>query len=129
MNEKDTFNKELNKKDIKENTIRELTPSILEILLKDMTSKKNIIWATDTYKSRGFLYNEDAPITIELITGRNGNLIKPRIEKSKKEQLLRSKKKAEVFTPSWVCNVQNNLVDEAWFGYRNVFNFEKITNG
>ena len=125
MNEKDTFNKELNKKDIKENSIKELTPSILEVLLKDMTSKKNIIWATDTYKSRGFLYNEDAPITIELITGRNGNLIKPRIEKSKKEQLLRSKKKAEVFTPSWVCNVQNNLVDEAWFGYRNVFNFEK----
>lgn len=24
--------------------------------------------------------------------------------------------KAEVFTPSWVCNAQNNLVDNQWFG-------------
>lgn len=125
MNEKDIFNKKINKKDIKENSIKELTPSILEILLKDRTSKKNIIWATDTYKSRGFLYYEDAPITIELITGKNGNIIKPRIEKNKKEQQVRSKKKAEVFTPSWVCNAQNNLVDESWFGYKNVFNIEK----
>jgi hypothetical protein len=31
---------------------------------------------------------------------------------------------AEVFTPSWVCNAQNNLVDEAWFGRKDVFNTE-----
>lgn len=31
---------------------------------------------------------------------------------------------AEVFTPSWVCNKQNNLVDEAWFGRKDVFNVE-----
>ena len=30
--------------------------------------------------------------------------------------------KAEVFTPSWVCNEQNNLVDAARFGRQNVFN-------
>ena len=29
---------------------------------------------------------------------------------------------AEVFTPAWVCNAQNNLVDEAWFGRPDVFN-------
>jgi hypothetical protein len=31
---------------------------------------------------------------------------------------------AEVFTPSWICNAQNNLVDEAWFGRKDVFNVE-----
>ena len=35
---------------------------------------------------------------------------------------------AEVFTPSWVCNAQNNLVDEAWFGCKDVFNIEDTTN-
>lgn len=29
---------------------------------------------------------------------------------------------AEVFTPSWVCNEQNNLLDEGYFGRKNVFN-------
>lgn len=31
---------------------------------------------------------------------------------------------AEVFTPSWICNKQNNLVDNAWFGREGVFNTE-----
>lgn len=31
---------------------------------------------------------------------------------------------AEVFTPSWICNKQNNLVDNAWFGRECVFNTE-----
>ena len=31
---------------------------------------------------------------------------------------------AEVFTPSWVCNAQNNLIDDAWFGKQGVFNSE-----
>lgn len=29
--------------------------------------------------------------------------------------------KAEAMTPIWVCNLQNNLVDTAWFGRENVF--------
>ena len=35
------------------------------------------------------------------------------------------RQKAEVFTPSWGCNLQNNLVDEVWFGRKDVFNAEK----
>ena len=31
---------------------------------------------------------------------------------------------AEVFTPSWICNAQNNLIDNAWFERKNVFNKE-----
>jgi hypothetical protein len=33
---------------------------------------------------------------------------------------------AEVFTPSWICNAQNNLVDNSWFGKEGVFNKEIV---
>ena len=114
--------------DIKENDILNIDPIVLSILLIDRTSNKNIIWATDNYKNKGIGYGEDQTIEINLITGKNGNIIKPRIEKNKKEQQVRAREKAEVFTPSWVCNVQNNLIDEAWFGYKDVFN-KQINDG
>ena len=41
---------EENRIDIKENYIYKLDNELLEILLKDRSSKKNIIWATDNYK-------------------------------------------------------------------------------
>lgn len=59
-----------------------------------------------------------------LITCVNGEVIKPRIKKTKEEQQARIRGKAEVFTPSWVCNCQNNLIDDAWFGYSGAFNTE-----
>ena len=111
--------------DIKENDLLKIAPSLLEILLQDKTSGKNIIWATDNYAKYGELYSSDKEIKIELITSRHGGVIKPRVEKSKEERLLRVRQKAEVFTPSWVCNLQNNLVDEVWFGRKDVFNAEK----
>ena len=51
-------------------------------------------------------------------------VIRPRVLKTKERQTDRSKSMAEVFTPSWICNAQNNLVDEAWLGRSNVFNTE-----
>lgn len=110
--------------DIKENRILALHPRILSLLLLDQTTKKNIIWATDNYKQYGILYLANHSITENLITGANGNIIKPRIAKTKKEQADRIRDKAEVFTPLWICNAQNNLVDNAWFGKENVFNTE-----
>ena len=101
--------------DISENKLLNINSKILSILLMDRTSKENIIWATDNYQSYGSQYHEDMQIKIELITGKNGNIIKPRVKKAQEEKLRRSREKAEVFTPSWVCNVQNNLIDEAWF--------------
>lgn len=92
-------------------------------MLKDHSSNKNIIWATDNYQIRGRGYYPYDNITLKAITGRNGLVIKPRVEKSQKEQSKRIKEKAEVFTPSWICNAQNNLIDDAWFGRENVFNF------
>lgn len=115
---------EKNRIDIKENFIFKLDNELLEILLKDRSSKKNIIWATDNYSHKGFGYQSSDEITVMRITGHNGNVIKPRTEKSQKEQITRIRDKAEVFTPSWVCNKQNNLVDNAWFGMEFVFNTE-----
>lgn len=116
---------EENQIDIKENDIYRLDNELLEILLKDQSSQKNIIWATDNYAEKGFGYQFSDEISIMAITGHKGGVIKPRTEKSPKEQQERIRHKAEVFTPSWICNKQNNLVDNAWFGTDFVFNEEK----
>ena len=110
--------------DIKENNLYRLDSRLLEILLVDRTTKKNLIWATDNYSSRGPGYKASDNINVYAIIKRNGSIIKPRVEKSKKEQTDRVKSKAEVFTPSWICNAQNNLIDNAWFKSENVFNTE-----
>lgn len=110
--------------DVKENYIFRLDTELLSILLKDRSSGQSIIWATDNYASRGYGYQSYDYITVQSVTGYNGNVVKPRVEKSKKEQTERIKQKAEVFTPSWICNKQNNLVDNAWFGEDFVFNTE-----
>lgn len=89
---------------------------ILSIILKDRTSNKNIIFATDNYKC-----DEQEEITVNILNTIN---LKTRVEKTIEEQKSRSKKKAEVFTPSWLCNKMNNFLDEDWFGIKNVFNIE-----
>lgn len=113
--------------DILEDDIVEIDPKILKLLLKDKTTRANILWCTKDYEAYGPEYDEHKPMEIELITGTLSNVIQPRAAKSKEVQRNRIKNRAEVFTPSWVCNEQNNLVDEAWFGRKNVFNTPKGT--
>ncbi len=110
--------------DIYEYDILTAAPELLETLLKDHTTMDNIFWATDNYAERGVGYQFSDPITIESITGENSSVIVPRALKSRQEQQKRSREMAEVFTPSWICNKQNNLVDNAWFGRAGVFNTE-----
>ena len=110
--------------DVQETALAELDKNILLILLKDSSSGKNILWATDDYKDLGIGFAADDEITLPAITGAHGNLIKPRALKSKEEQGARTRNMAEVFTPLWICNKQNNLADNAWFGRENVFNTE-----
>ena len=57
--------------DIKENDLLKIDRSLLEILLKDKTTEKNIIWATDNYSKYGELYTSEKEIKIELITSRH----------------------------------------------------------
>lgn len=111
--------------DIQENKIIKLDSELLNILLKDNSSGKHIIWATDEYARYNAAYTKDNQINVRNITGKSGQIIRPRAEKTKSEQQTRVRDKAEVFTPSWVCNKQNNLIDNAWFGAENVFNIEK----
>lgn len=110
--------------DINETEVLKQYPEVLEMLLKDHTTQQNIYWATDSYADRGEGYQFKDAIIADSITGDNGMIIRPRSVKSKDEQTKRSKDMAEVFTPSWVCNAQNNLIDDAWFGKQGVFNAE-----
>lgn len=97
---------------------------ILDTLLIDRTTGENIIWATDDYAERGDGYDFHDQITVEKVTGEHGWLIQPRVIKAREAQVGRTKRMAEVFTPSWVCNSMANLLDKAWFGREDVFNVE-----
>ena len=101
---------------------KNINPIILKIKIKNRKRNKNIIWATDNYKEQDKKYTAKKQITMEAIT--TEKIIKPRLGKTQIEQENRSRDKAEVFTPSWMCNIQNNLVDEMWFGKKDVFNKE-----
>ncbi len=114
--------------DIREDDLSAISQEVLATLLRDHTTGHNIFWATHDYEALGTMYGYHSEILPELITGEHGMVIRPRVLKSKENQTDRSKGMAEVFTPSWVCNAQNNLVDEAWFGRKDVFNVEDSDN-
>lgn len=111
--------------DVLEESVRFLDRTLLNILLYDRTTRRNILWATTDYVSYGSAFDEFCEIKPELITGKYATLIQPRITKSQFMRLGRTRDKAEVFTPSWICNKQNNLIDRQWFGREDVFNVEK----
>lgn len=120
--------------DISEDFIGSLSPQCLKALLEDhtkSTAKKYvpIFWATDNYKHLGLDYGYSQPIFPELITGKHNKVVQPRVVKNKDVQAARSKDMAEVFTPAWICNLQNNLLDAQWFGRKGVFNEEIEIDG
>jgi len=110
--------------DIIEDDIMDYGKELLDILLKDRTTQKNIIWATSDYNDLGTFYRDNQEINSKWITGSYKKVIQPRVSKTKSDQSSRTKEKAEVFTPSWLCNQQNNSIDEEWFGRRDIFNIE-----
>ena len=101
---------------------------VLNILLKDKTTGKNIIWATDAYATNGSGFLDRSQITEDALNGSYSIKLQPRIEKELEEQRTRTRKKAEVFTPVWICNKMNNYCDEQWFERSNVFNVECSDN-
>lgn len=101
---------------------------VLDRLLQDKTTKQNIIFATDAYLENGPDFAETAQITVDKLLGYMKIKIQPRVEKAAEEQLARTRKKAEVFTPSWIVNKMNNHCDEEWFDRPNVFNTETGTS-
>lgn len=97
----------------------------LKALLKDKTTKKNIIFATPAYSSEGNPIKETEQMTEKILKGFAQCEIQPRVLKNREQQQERTRAKAEVFTPSWICNKMNNHCDEEWFGRKNVFNIEQ----
>lgn len=101
--------------------------NVLDLLLQDKSTKKNIIWATDTYEEFGEEFTDKVQIDANALLRRT-NIIRPRIQKSLEAQAQRTRKKAEVFTPAWLCNRMNNYCDNDWFGRSGVFNTENVDN-
>lgn len=91
---------------------------VLKYLLKDKTTGKNIIFATDMYAE----YSECSTMTELAVRGFASCDIQPRVRKAQIDQNYRTRKKAEVFTPTWICNIMNNFCDSEWFGRDDVFN-------
>ena len=107
--------------------------NLLKLLLKDKTTKQNIIFATSVYRTDENPIKETDQMTETILRGFNSCEIQPRVLKSQEQQQERTKAKAEVFTPSWICNKMNNHCDEEWFGRTGIFNIElengwKVTN-
>lgn len=97
----------------------------LPSLLLDKTTNKNIVWGTDAYEQYGAYYKKDRQIFLDFsISLIQEGVLLPRVQKTKEIQKERTKKKAEVFTPSWLCNKMNNYCDEDWFERKDVFNKE-----
>ena len=96
--------------DIRENTLR-YKGGLLDILLIDRTTKKNIIWATNSYEEQSKEFAPKKLIMPDLVTGRHDLLIQPRAAKSLEEQRRRTKDKAEVFTPLKIVDQMNKVVE------------------
>ena len=97
---------------------RNVPEEVLAVLLKDRSTGRNLIWATDDYAARGKGFGANDEMQVAQIVDKDQPVIRPRVDKNAEEQRQRSVKRAEVFTPSWICNKQNNLVDAAWFGWK-----------
>ena len=99
--------------------------ALLDKLLVDHTTGKNIVWGTDSYLDLGEDFAPEKQMTkdqcLQLI---RDEILIPRVQKSKQDQKDRTKKKAEVFTPTWIVNYMVNAVDNMWFDREDVFNVE-----
>ena len=104
------------KRDILESSIPR---DVLAVLLADRTTGKNTLWMSDNYTRLESVFDAKMgmrdEIDADVISRPGSKIVRPRVDKSKAEQKERIQKKAEVFTPSWVCNNMINEFDAAWF--------------
>ena len=85
-----------------------LPEDILALLLRDQSTGNNILWATEDY---GF--SPECEILAAQVAVTDNPLIRPRVDKPKDVQQCRIKKRAEVFTPSWLCNTMLDEPDKS----------------
>ena len=96
--------------DISEEGIANDSGTLLTILLKDRTTTKNVVWASPSYEGMGKPFCADQPIKKNLIIGPYDSIIQPRVEKNKRNQEIRTRKRGEVFTPPWLVDKQVSIV-------------------
>ncbi len=106
---------------ITDDIVRLHKAGILDRLLCDKTTGRNILWATDAYTELGARYERNEEIAPELITGASLGVIKTRARKAFEQQTERTRHRAEVFTPLWIVRKMCDHADEIWFGYPDVF--------
>lgn len=94
--------------------------AVLDTLLKDRSTGKNIIWATDPPDELQTVMYESVTDRSQITTQQLGlthyEVVLPRMMKQTDTQQQRTRKKGEVFSPAWVCNKMNNALDADWFG-------------
>ena len=93
--------------------------AVLDTLLKDRSTGKNIIWATDPPEELQTVMYEPVTDRSQITTQQLGlthyEVVLPRMMKQTNTQQQRTRKKGEVFSPAWVCNKMNNALDTDWF--------------
>ena len=93
--------------------------AVLDTLLKDHSTGKNIIWATDPPEELQTVMYEPVTDRSQITTQQLGlthyEVVLPRMMKQTDTQQQRTRKKGEVFSPAWVCNKMNNALDAEWF--------------
>lgn len=95
---------------------------VLDALLRDRTTGLNIVWASGEHESLGDGYGPDDQVTVQRVCGARSGVVRPRIAKAREHQSLRTRARAEVFTPSWLANRMNNDLDDVWFRTSGTFN-------
>ena len=93
--------------------------AVLDTLLEDNSTGKNIIWATDPPEELQTVMYEPVTDRSQITTQQLGlthyEVVLPRMMKQTDTQQQRTRKKGEVFSPAWVCNKMNNALDADWF--------------
>ncbi len=88
--------------------------ALLKMLLKDTTTQRNIVWASQSYEGMGKAFSSDQPIRRNLLVGKHQSIIQPRVAKHARKQEQRTRSSGEVFTPPWLVDKQVSAVLEEW---------------
>ena len=88
--------------------------SLLKTLLKDTTTQRNIVWASQSYEGMGKSFCSDQPIRRSLLVGKHQSIIQPRVAKHVRKQEQRTRSSGEVFTPPWLVDKQVSAVLGEW---------------
>lgn len=102
---------------------------VREMLLKDFSSQSNIVFGTDSYERYGKGYGIFDHIDLSKIVNDGKFAIRRKIDKDDDDSYDRAKKHSETFTPSWVCELMNDVIDDEYFGIDSVFSDLKQIEG